>query len=60
MTRRGELNADLWIDLNADGNFNSAINLRIVDFFNNLDPGTGFIETVGNLTGEAILQAFPV
>ncbi len=60
VTRGGELNADLWIDLNADGNFNSATDLRIVDFFNNLDPGTGFIETLGNLTGEEILQAFPV
>ncbi|MGC9528298.1 MAG: S8 family serine peptidase [Limnospira sp.] len=60
VTRGGELNTELWVDLNADGIFNPSTDLQIIDFFNNLEPGTGFIETVGNLTGQNILQAFPV
>jgi len=62
VTRGGEFNTDLQIDLNKDGVFNATDDLLILDFFAepNLEQGDGFIETVGNLSGDAILKSFPL
>jgi Ca2+-binding RTX toxin-like protein/subtilisin-like proprotein convertase family protein len=62
VTRGGEFNTDLLIDLNKDGVFKPADDLLILDFFAepNLEKGDGFIETVGNLSGDAILKSFPL
>ncbi len=62
VTRGGEFNTDLLIDLNKDGVFKAADDLLILDFFAepNLEKGDGFIETVGNLSGDAILKSFPL
>ena len=62
VTRGGQFNTDLQIDLNKDGVFKAADDLLILDFFAepNLNKGDGFIETVGNLSGDAILKSFPL
>ncbi|MGB3267182.1 MAG: S8 family serine peptidase [Microcoleus sp.] len=62
VTRGGEFDTDLQIDLNKDGIFVPADDLLIFDFFGepNLEKGDGFIETVGNLSGDAILKSFPL
>ncbi|MBE9119692.1 S8 family serine peptidase [Tychonema sp. LEGE 07199] len=62
VTRGGEFNTDLQIDLNKDGVFKDADDLLILDFFAeaNLEQGDGFIEQVGNLSGANILKSFPV
>ena len=56
----GKFKSELRVDLNKNGTFDLSTDLRIIDFFNNLDPGKGFIETVGNLSGSDILQDFPL
>jgi serralysin len=45
----------LMIDLNKDGVVNATNDLAILDFFGSTGTGTGFIETVGNLSGISIL-----
>ncbi|MCU0545276.1 MAG: S8 family serine peptidase [Oscillatoriaceae cyanobacterium Prado104] len=62
VTRGGEFNTDLLVDINRNGVFNPAVDLLILDFFadRNLEPGEGFIETVGNLSGDTILASFPL
>ncbi|MEG4634793.1 S8 family serine peptidase, partial [Microcoleus sp. AR_TQ3_B6] len=62
VTRGGEFNTDLQIDLNKDGVFKAADDLLILDFFAepNLEQGDGFIEQVGNLSGTDILKSFPL
>jgi Ca2+-binding RTX toxin-like protein/subtilisin-like proprotein convertase family protein len=62
VTRGGEFDTDLQIDLNKDGIFNATDDLLILDFFAepNLEQGDGFIEQVGNLSGADILKSFPV
>jgi Ca2+-binding RTX toxin-like protein len=52
-----QVDQDLVIDLNQDGVAIKQDDLWIHNFFGNLgyNKGTGFIETVGNLTGEQIL-----
>ncbi|MGB8690094.1 MAG: S8 family serine peptidase [Microcoleus sp.] len=62
VTRGGEFDTDLQIDLNKDGIFNAADDLLILDFFAepNLEQGDGFLEQVGNLSGDAILKSFPL
>jgi RTX calcium-binding nonapeptide repeat (4 copies) len=49
----------LIVDLNYDGNFDSTNDLSIRDFFGAGGvAGNGFIETIANLTGTAILDRF--
>ena len=62
VTRGGEFDPNLLIDLNKDGIFNPTDDLWILDFFAepNLDQGDGFIEQVGNLSGADILNTFPL
>ncbi|MFB8796713.1 MAG: S8 family serine peptidase [Microcoleus sp.] len=62
VTRGGEFDTDLLIDLNKDGVYKVADDLFIPNFFAepNLEKGDGFIETVGNLSGDAILKSFPL
>lgn len=47
---------DLAIDLNRDGTVNLTDDLLVVNFFS--PAGSGVIETIGNLTGEAIVAYF--
>ncbi len=47
----------LIIDLNGDGVINRAQDFAILDFFQGNQAGTGFIEKVGNLNGNDILNA---
>ncbi|MGK7879977.1 MAG: cadherin-like domain-containing protein, partial [Crocosphaera sp.] len=52
-------NYNLIIDLNADGVIAPEDDLTIVNFFaetSGTEPGTGFIETVDNLTGNQIIN----
>ncbi|HEY9819691.1 MAG TPA: M10 family metallopeptidase C-terminal domain-containing protein [Candidatus Sericytochromatia bacterium] len=46
----------LMIDLNKDGVVNATNDLAILDFFGSTGTGTGFIETVGNLSGISIFN----
>jgi hypothetical protein len=47
----------LFIDLNKDGTINADTDLTVQDFFAlGSIQGTGFIETIGNLTGDSILN----
>ena len=58
----GASNTDLLIDLNKDGVFKAADDLSILGFFAepNLEEGEGFIEQVGNFSGDDILKSFPL
>ena len=52
-------NTTLLIDINGDGDATAATDLAILNFFNaSGGAGVGFIETVDNLSGTAILDAF--
>ena len=51
-------NNDLLLDINQDGVFEPVNDLRISDFFTSSGVGDGFIETVGNLDGNEIFDAF--
>ncbi len=46
------------IDLNKDGVVSAINDLAILDFFGSTGIGAGFIETVGNLSGNDILNFF--
>ncbi len=51
-------NNDLLLDFNQDGVFDRVNDLAILDFFALSGVGGGLIETVGNLDGTEILNAF--
>ncbi len=51
-------NNDLLLDINQDGVFEPVNDLTISGFFSSSGVGDGFIETVGNLDGYEILDAF--
>lgn len=51
-------NGNLAVDLNQDGTIKPEDDLAIADFFNDAgNAGKGFIETIGGLSGNEILQA---
>ncbi len=57
----GRLNTDLLIDIDQDGKADSSKDLSITNFFasqNRVSQGSGFIEQVGNLAGNDILNLF--
>jgi Ca2+-binding RTX toxin-like protein len=57
MVRSGN---DLILDLNQDGTANAADDLTIKNFYNDSgEAGTGFIEQIGDVTGQQILDALP-
>jgi peroxidase len=52
---------DLIIDINRDGVTNADNDLKIIDFFNTeRQAGTGFMETINNLSGTQIIDYFAV
>lgn len=51
-------NNDLLLDINHDRVFDSVNDLTISGFFSSSGVGDGFIETVGNLDGNEILDVF--
>ena len=57
----GRSSTSLLVDINKDGKINAADDIEILNFFNSATtnlPGSGFVETVAGLSGNAILSKF--
>jgi Ca2+-binding RTX toxin-like protein len=58
-TNISKVGTSLLLDLNGDKLFNAADDLKISNFFNaNNIAGSGFIESINNLTGASIIEKF--